>query len=274
MEHAAITRFQKIVRDYYASHGRHDLPWRLPEDDGSFDPYKIWVSEIMLQQTQVIRCIPIYRKLIYRYPTVFDLAAAPLSDVLVAWNGLGYNRRAKYLHQAAQMVVQDFGGTFPHDPLQLTKLPGVGKNTAAAIAAYAFNEPVVFVETNIRTVFIHHFFKDDTGIPDTAILELVGQTLDRQNPRIWYWALMDYGSFLKKSVGNLNTLSKHYTKQSPFQGSRRQIRGQVLRLLAGGPQPSAKLKRQIPDERLDVVLAELTAEGFIGREGSTYQLGA
>lgn len=306
MKQAAVTAFQDTVWEYYRAHGRHDLPWRIPEADGNFDPYKILVSEVMLQQTQVIRCIPIYRKLIYRFPSVFDLAAAPLSDVLIAWSGLGYNRRAKFLHQAAQMLVRDFGGTFPHELHELVKLPGVGKNTAGAIMAYAFNAPVAFLETNIRTVFIHHFFQDKANISDLDILELVrptlpgkgkeqsdgaiysspGTTIIEQSARgyiypagvspyrTWYWALMDYGSFLKKSVGNLNKLSKQYAKQSAFQGSRRQIRGQVLRLLATGSKTPAELAHHITDTRLPAVLDSLTREGLVGQKNGSYQLGS
>jgi A/G-specific adenine glycosylase len=273
MERAAIIEFRKTVWDYYEVHGRYDLPWRVPEADGSFDPYKILISEVMLQQTQVIRCIPIYQKLIYQFSTVSSLAAAPLSEVLIAWSGLGYNRRAKYLHQAAQMVVGDFNGKFPRSEAELVKLPGVGTNTAGAIMAYAFNEPVVFIETNIRTVFIHHFFKGEADIPDTAIAKLVEQTLDTQNPRVWYWALMDYGSFLKKSVGNLNTLSKHYVKQSPLEGSHRQIRGQVLRLLATTPLAKVALVHHIPDVRLPEILLELENEQLITQDAGVYRLG-
>ena len=273
MRPAAIEAFQNVVWAYYEAHGRHDLPWRIPEPDGSFDPHKVLVSEIMLQQTQVARVMPKYQNLIYRFPTVELLAAAPLREVLKEWNGLGYNRRAKFLHQAAQVVVRDFGGNFPEDIQELVKLPGVGKNTAGAVLAYAFNKPVSFIETNIRTVYIHHFFKDQADIPDTAIVELATQTLDRQNPRVWYWALMDYGTYLKRTVENLNKLSKHYNRQTPFEGSRRQVRGKVLRLLASGPLTTHALRDSIADERLDDVLRGLSSEGLIRRSGDSYRLG-
>src|SRR5258708_5455020 len=178
--------FIQTVWAYYAAYGRHDLPWRRPEADGSFDAYKILVSEVMLQQTQVQRVIPKYHEFLRQFPTLRVLDNAPLGQVLVAWQGLGYNRRAKFLWQAAQMAGQDFGGHMLRDQKQLERLPGVGVNTARAILAYAFNEPVVFIETNIRTVFIHHFFKDETDIPDAAIRELVAQTLDHTKPRGWY----------------------------------------------------------------------------------------
>lgn len=263
--------FRETVWQYYKNHGRHDLPWRLPEADGRFDPYKILVSEIMLQQTQVGRVIPKYQQFLEQFPSFEALAAAPLDAVLRVWNGLGYNRRAKFLRACAQQVVAERGGELPSTSAQLVKLPGIGPNTAGAILAYALNQPVVFIETNIRTVYIHHFFADQQSISDRLILDLVTQTVP-DNAREWYWALMDYGTFLKQTVGNLNTLSKHYSKQSRFVGSKRQIRGQVLRLLAARPQTANELQNAIPDERLPVVLAELTTEGFIVQSGMAYQL--
>src|SRR5215471_3425360 len=170
-------QFCKLVFEYYQNHGRHDLPWRLPDSNGSFHPYKILVSEIMLQQTQVPRVLPKFKDFIGQFPTIQSLAQAPLKDVLVAWQGLGYNRRAKFLWQAAQAIIQDSEGTVPSTESDLVKLPGIGKNTAGAISAYAFNQPAIFIETNIRTVFIHHFFKDQVDVPDKALLGLVGATL-------------------------------------------------------------------------------------------------
>ena len=247
---------------YYQAHGRHDLPWRQPEPDGSFDPYKILVSEIMLQQTQVSRVIPKYREFLSRFPSFEILAAAPLGEVLKVWNGLGYNRRAKYLWQAAQKVASDYRGQLPDRVEALTALPGIGANTAGAILAYAFNLPRPFIETNIRTVFIYHCYADAPAVSDRQILDLVSATLPA-HPREWYWALMDYGSHLKQAVGNLNMLSKHYTKQSRFEGSRRQIRGQILRLLAQRPHTNAELSEHLADERLAAVLQDLEQEGFI-----------
>jgi A/G-specific adenine glycosylase len=269
---SAIQQFQADVYDYYDQHGRHDLAWRLGEPDGSFDPYKILVSELMLQQTQVVRVTPKYAAFLKQFPTVAKLAAVPLGDVLRVWTGLGYNRRAKYLHLAAQHVMADNAGQFPRTQLELTKLPGVGMNTAGAIMAYAYNEPVVFIETNIRTVFIHHFFHDQTMITDDAIRVLVTDTLDQENPRLWYWALMDYGSHLKRTVGNLSTASTLYTKQSQFQGSRRQIRGQILRLLGNGPLTISQLIDHISDERLMSTLSELVAEGLVHKQAESYTL--
>jgi A/G-specific adenine glycosylase len=260
-----IHHFQKLVQDYYRDHGRHDMPWRQPP----FDPYKILVSEIMLQQTQVSRVTPKFTAFLQRFPTASALAAAPLADVLAAWSGLGYNRRAKFLWQAAQQI----HGAFPTTVEELVKLPGVGPNTAGAVAAYAFNQPAVFIETNIRTVFIHHFFKDQLDVPDSAILALVAETLPA-NPREWYWALMDYGAYLKLTVGNLNRVSKSYARKSRFAGSLRQLRGEVLRLLIAGPLSAADLQQAIADERLPSVLQQLEQEQLVSFQNDVYQLGS
>jgi A/G-specific adenine glycosylase len=259
----AAASFQTMVREYYRTQGRHDLPWRQADLNGSFDSYKIMVSELMLQQTQVSRVRPKYQAFLRTFPTLATLAEAPLAEVLRAWSGLGYNRRAKFLQQAAQRIMHDYQGEFPHEVSELQKLPGIGPNTAGAIAAYAFNEPVVFIETNIRSVFINYFFEDQTAISDQAIRELVAETLDRQQPREWYWALMDYGSYLKQTVGNPNQRSRHYTKQSKFAGSRRQIRGQVIKLLSQKPYQVTELAQVIPDERLDGVVQDLLQEALI-----------
>lgn len=262
--------FLEVLWTHYAAAGRSGLPWRLPEADGSFDPYKILVSELMLQQTQVSRVIPKYEAFLSSFPTLKVLAGASLGEVLRAWQGLGYNRRAKFLWQAAQIV--DNLNHFPNTPEALVKLPGIGKNTAGAILAYAFNQPAPFVETNVRTVYIHHFFAERTEVSDKEILEVLGQTLDREHVREFYWALMDYGSHLKTKVGNVNKASKHYVKQSAFHGSRRQIRGQVLRVLGDGSKSATEIARHIPDERLQAVLAELVAERLILQKQKHYSL--
>jgi A/G-specific adenine glycosylase len=267
---AEVQKFQKELMDYYAQHGRHSLPWRLPEANGSFDPYKILVSEIMLQQTQVPRVIPKYHGFLAMFPTAEALARAELGQVIRAWSGLGYNRRAKYFHETAKAITTL--GYFPQTITQLVKLPGVGKNTAGAVLAYAFNQPALFIETNIRTAYIYHFFSGQMSVTDTAIIDLLEQTLDEDNPREFYWGLMDYGSFLKTKIGNLNKLSKNYSKQSSFHGSKRQIRGQLLKLLAEDAKTLKELKISIADERLQSVLEELTTEGLIRRAGQTYHL--
>jgi A/G-specific adenine glycosylase len=257
-----IRDFQAILAEHFDARGRHELPWRL-----TTDPYEIMVSELMLQQTQVSRVIPKYHEFLKRFPTTQSLAAASLGDVLRAWQGLGYNRRAKFLWQAAQQI----GGKFPDTLEGLVALPGIGKNTAGAILAYAYNRPSVFVETNVRTVYIHHFFHDAGGVNDKEIEELVVQTIT-DNPRGFYWSLMDYGTYLKQTVGNKNTQSKHYAKQSPFEGSRRQVRGAVLRTLASRGYSADQLAAHINDQRTHEIIAELTAEGFIAKTDNIYHL--
>lgn len=272
MDAQETRQFTALLRDSYNRHGRHDMPWRLPDAGGRFNPYKILVSELMLQQTQVSRVTPKYQAFMQQFPAVQDLAGAPLAEVLTAWSGLGYNRRAKFLWIAAQAVVNDHAGRFPETADELQKLPGVGSGTAGAIMAYAYNYPALFVETNIRTVYIHHFFADSTGVTDKQILELLELTLDKERPREFYWSLMDYGAYLKQTVGNLNALSNTYARQSTFQGSRRQIRGQVLRLLLRQPYTIAELTGIIDDERLAAVMEELQREQFVTRRVNTYYL--
>lgn len=264
--------FQETVWEYYRQHGRAGLPWRQPRGDGSFDAYAIVVSELMLQQTQVARVIPKFEAFMARFPTVDALASAPLAAVITAWSGLGYNRRAKFLWLAAQAVRDVHAGMVPDSHDALVALPGIGPNTAGAVLAYAYNQPVIFVETNIRTVFIHHFFTGSSAVSDKELLPLLAQTLPPHEAREWYWALMDYGSFLKQTVGNTSRASAHYSRQSVFAGSRRQIRGQVLRILTAGPHPIRDLHAMLPDDRLESVLEDLAGEGLIRCTARTCQL--
>jgi A/G-specific adenine glycosylase len=245
--------FTEIVWSYYREHGRHDLLWR-----NTSDPYKILVSELMLQQTQVERVIPKYEVFLKAFPTVRRLAAAPLGDVLRLWQGLGYNRRAKYVHETAKVVTGEWKGKFPRTKKELESLPGVGSYTAGAIMAFAYNEPVILIETNVRQVYIHHFYKLKTDIRDSDILELIEKTVSEDNPREWYWALMDYGAFLKRQHGNLVRQSKHYVKQSQFQGSDRQIRGAIITVLTTSTKP---LTQKLVETRLVEVRPRLEVEG-------------
>ena len=272
-----IEDFVEIVWDYYAKHGRA-LPWRQAEADGCYDPYKILVSELMLQQTQVTRVVPKYHSFLQQFPTLKALAQASLGDVLRAWQGLGYYRRAKFLWQSAKMIMADYSGAFPSDRNKLTNLPGVGTETAGAIVVYAFDQPAVFIETNVRTALIHHFFREQDAVSDRQlrpvmteiVMHVVGQ---HESPREFYWALMDYGSHLKLAIGNAAQRSKHYTKQSKFVGSKRQIRGQILRTLSQDEYVSLKqLQRHITDERLQAVLSDLCSEGLIVGQNNLYHL--
>ena len=271
-----MDEFARTVWSYYEHSGRHDLPWRLPTANNTFDPYGIMVSELMLQQTQVARVVPKFEVFLAAFPTVDDLARAPLREVLEIWSGLGYNRRAKFLHQAAQDIVQRFGGRVPDNQADLVSLPGIGANTAGAILAYAYDQPTMFVETNIRTVMFRHFFQDANKVSDAEVGQKVTETLQRlakgQSPRTWYWALMDYGTHLKQTTPDVIQKSQHYKKQSAFQGSARQIRGQVLRLLVR-PHSFVEIQQAIQDERLPKILGDLEQEQLISHIDGQYHLG-
>ncbi|MFO8064799.1 MAG: A/G-specific adenine glycosylase [Spirochaetota bacterium] len=252
--------FRRLILDFYERYGRR-MPWRETRD-----PYRIFVSEIMLQQTQVSRVTEKYPEFLQRFPSFSALAGAELKEVLAAWQGLGYNRRAKFLQQAAALVVSRHGGVLPRDTRELVALPGVGANTAGSVAAFAYNEPVVFIETNIRRVFLYFYFREAQDVHDRDILSLVAQTLDREQPRRWYYALMDYGAMLSKWVPNPNRRSAHYARQSPFENSNRQIRGRLLRVLGDeGSLEAAELPDTIgfSAERVHAVLDSLEKEGFI-----------
>ena len=244
------------------------MPWR--EDTR---PYYVLVSELMLQQTQVPRVVPKFLAFIERFPDEKTLAKASLADVLKLWQGLGYNRRAKFLHEAAKMIVSEFGGRFPTNESDLLRLPGVGKNTAGAIQAYAFNQPALYVETNVRTVYIHHFFADNFAVDDTQILELLAQTIDRENPRAFYQSLMDYGSWLKSQGVRNNAQSRHYKKQSPLQGSIREVRGQIVKVLSEQSLTEPILRRRVTaDERFEHALRTLVDDGLVTKNGNRLYL--
>ncbi|HME45341.1 MAG TPA: winged helix-turn-helix transcriptional regulator, partial [Syntrophorhabdales bacterium] len=253
----------------YNEHGR-ELPWRQTQN-----PYRILVSEMMLQQTQVDRVLEKYPAFVRQFPNFRALADAYLRDVLAAWQGLGYNRRAVSLKKIGEIVTEKHGGRLRADVDFLRGLPGIGHNTACAILAFAFNRPVVFIETNIRTVFIHFFFADRNDVRDSEILPLVEQTLDRESSHRFYSALMDYGTMLKKIHGSINPKSAHYQKQSPFKGSDRQVRGMLLKHLLGNPNSSQSdmaEKVGIAAQRLQQVLKNLQAEGFVRESNGLYSI--
>ena len=229
----------------------------------------------MLQQTQVERVVPYYKSFLKRFPTVQKLAEAPLRDVLTLWQGLGYNRRAKMLHQAAKAVVEEYGGKFPKTAQELEKLPGIGAYTAGAVAAFAYNHDGIFVETNIRTVVTHHFFSDQEMVPDSDVRAVLEKMHPVGQARDWYAALMDYGAHLKRSGVRINARAKGYTKQSKFAGSAREVRGAILRLLAGGPATRAQLYKLFDTARNPQIieqLEKLQTEGMIARNGARYSL--
>lgn len=263
------TAFQKTLLTYYAAHGR-TLPWRT-----TYDPYAILVSEFMLQQTQTERAAEKYTHWLTIFPTVQDLAQASFMQVLEQWVGLGYNRRARFLHQCAQAIVEKYSGIVPCCPETLQTLPGIGSYTAAAVSTFAYNKPNVFIETNIRAVFIFFFFKHRTSVSDKEILPHIQASLYTDNPRLWYYALMDYGAALKKKIVNPNRKSSHYTKQSRFEGSVRQARGAVIRsLTAHEAQEYTALYDAVQAERLlfDKALKSLIREGFVCEKNGVYSI--
>jgi len=263
-------QFQQLIYEYFQNHPR-SLPWR-----STIDPYQIMVSEVMLQQTQVERVLPKYGAFLDRFPTVAALAEAPLADVLALWQGLGYNRRGMMLQRAAAEIMVRHDGAVPDAVADLVRLPGIGAYTAGAIAAFAFSHPTPFIETNIRSVFIHIFFHDRTAVSDSEILPLVEQTMDRNNIRDWYNALMDYGAMLKKSTPNPSRRSRGHNRQSPFRGSNREIRGEILRLLLETPGLSAGEIQERSDKdgvRLRAMLGALVREGLLRERDDGYWIG-
>lgn len=262
--------FVKIIKDYYAKHKRH-FSWRETEN-----PYYIFVSEVMLQQTQTARVIDKYAHFIRKFPDFKTLAEAPLVEVLAEWQGLGYNRRGKYLKQSAQLVTDHYMGKVPDDPEVLIDFPGIGPNTAASIITFSYNKPIPFIETNVRSVYLHFFFQDQTGIHDKELFPFIESTLDQKNPRDWYYALMDYGVMLKKQHVNPSRKSKHHAKQSKFEGSDRQIRGAIVKTLTLVPaqiegilidQICLHPQIQTDPERVARILEDLIDEKLVSRSG-------
>lgn len=264
-------QFQQLIYQYFRSNPRL-LPWR-----STTDPYRIMVSEVMLQQTQVERVLPKYEAFLARFPTVTALAQAPLADVLALWQGLGYNRRGMMLKRAAEEIMERHGGVVPDLPADLVRLSGIGAYTAGAIAAFAYGHATPFIETNIRSVFIHFFFPERTDVRDSEILPLVEQTMDRNCIRDWYNALMDYGVMLKKSTPNPSRRSSGHSIQTPFRGSNREIRGQILKLLLEMPGLSAAEIVQRSDKdgmRLREMLGALVCEGLLQERDGGYRVGS
>ncbi len=262
-----IKIFQDKIKNFYKKYKRN-FPWRK-----SISSYRTVVSEIMLQQTQVSRVMTKFPEFIRSFPNFKQLSQAPLRDILKVWHGMGYNRRAKYLKSIAEIVTKKYHGRLPKTPDELIKLPGIGPNTASSIIAFAYNKPVVFIETNIRSVYIHEFFPNKTDVNDTDLMPLIEQTLDIKHPHDWYNALMDYGTKIKSENKNPNRKSKHYTKQSKFKGSDRQIRGMILKLLTEHEKLSKNMiikKLDKDPDRVKRILDELLREAMIVKNKHSY----
>ena len=319
-----------------------DLPWR-----NTCDPYEIWLSEVMLQQTQVARVEQRWGTWLERFPSVEALAAAPVAEVLAAWQGMGYNRRALALKSAAEKIVAEHGGVFPQKTEELVALPGIGPATAQGIRSFAFNLPGVYLETNVRSVFLHAFFPDAVGVPDRELVPLIatncpdapagscgdvaapdaagdvaaaaggvmaaeggagsaGRASRRSRkaplppfatpqdaddtPRAWYYALLDYGAYLKQTLPNPSRRSAAHTRQSAFEGSVRQKRAELVRLLLADREDgaegstaaelAARLSAVEQDAGrppvefalVDELLVKLATEGFCLREDGRWRI--
>lgn len=247
-----------------------ELPWRNIDD-----PYEVLVSEIMLQQTQVSRVEKHWQRFLELFPTLNALAAADVSLVLENWQGLGYNRRALALKRTAERCAAEYGGELPAEEAQLLALPGIGKATAGGVMAFAFQKPTLYLETNVRTVFLHELFPDIEGVSDKTLEPLVLATCSKNDPRGWYYALLDYGAYLKSITVNPSRRSKHYTKQSTFEGSKRQKRAELVRIVLANPGISVEEAKQaldrfeqekgrppVEDDLFINLIESLTTEGF------------
>lgn len=264
-----IKKFQNTIVAYYQKEGR-DFPWRRTRD-----PYSILVSEVMLQQTQTHRVLDKYALFLKTFPTVRALARASVRDIFVVWQGLGYNRRALMLHEAAQIITKEFRGAFPKSVELLKTLPGVGHATASAVAAFAFDKQSVFIETNIRAVYIHFFFRNRRKVRDEELLPIIQKTLPRSHVREWYYALMDYGVLLKKKYDNPSRRSAHCARQSRFEGSNRQLRGAILKACIGTPYLRIEdlyQKFDFDNDRILKNIIKLEEEGFIKKCGKNLVL--
>lgn len=265
---ATASQVNQQIWEYYKTHKR-DFPWRE-----TTNPYYILVSEIMLQQTQTSRVVDYYRRFIRKFPSVLSLATCSQTELLQLWQGLGYNRRALFLKRAAEQITSEFHGVVPSKLTDLTKLPGVGANTAGAVLAYAFNQKVVFIETNIRKTITYFYFKNQEVVSDTEIAKKIKILLKNERSiREWYWAVVDYGAMLGRLKIITNNRSAHYVRQSKFEGSFRQIRAAVLRaVLDNSPITLGRLLQLLPftENQLSKALSQLIVEGFLSEEAGKF----
>lgn len=263
--------FKSYILTFYEQNKR-DFAWRFVDD-----PYYVVVSEIMLQQTQTARVIAKFEEFIRAFPTIYDLASASVSEVLRVWVGLGYNRRGIALYQIAKSVVANYGGVVPNEPEILRTFKGIGPATAASITAFAYNKPTIFIETNIRTVYLYTFFNKEDNVPDSHLLPLIQATVYHENPRLWYYALMDYGVYLKKKYKNPSRKSKHHAIQSKFEGSLRQVRGACISLLVQNHKLTKNnfmLISGYEEEKVTLALNDLLKENIINLKDDFYQFPA
>lgn len=266
-----LGRIRNGLLEWFEENAR-DLPWRRTRD-----PYAILVSEVMLQQTQVDRVLPYYTRFLERFPTVEDLAAASTADVIRIWSGLGYNRRAVNLQRAARAVVDELGGSFPDDPAALKKLPGIGAYTAGAIAAFAHERDVAFLDTNMRRVISRVIFGSELARESDAI-EAANTLLPPGHGWTWNQALIEFGALqctarrpaciicpLRDECAAYPTMQvalqlkssrSSQAKTEPFESTTRFYRGRIVEALRALPE----------DEPVGIPLPEL---GLRVREGFT-----
>ena len=276
----SLEDFQRKVKAMGEEHHR-ELPWRYIDD-----PYAVLVSEVMLQQTQVKRVLDYWPRFMRTFPSIDALASSEVSLVLEMWQGLGYNRRALALRKSAEICSRDYKGNLPVSYDELVALPGIGPATAAGVLSFALQKPSMYLETNVRTVFLHELFPGECDVHDKLIEPLVRLSCPSVDPRSWYYALLDYGAYLKATNPNPSRRSKHHSKQSKFEGSRRQKRAEILRMVLTSegmaePQIVRELadferehKREAPDESLvEDILSDLLSEGFLRFENGLYSVG-
>jgi A/G-specific adenine glycosylase len=276
MEPSRLHRGKEALLDWYEPR-RDAYPWRSTRD-----PYRVLVSEVMLQQTQASRVVPLYGSFLRRFPSVRALARASRRDVLLAWEGLGYNRRAVSLSDAARDVVRAHGGHLPSDPAALQRLPGIGPYTSAAVASIAFGVPVAAVDTNSRRIVARVFEgRDPIACSRDQIHVLAQAWLDRSDPGAWNQALMDLGREVCRprprcetcplaSVCCFRTSGREPAaprpRQGSFEGSMRQVRGAVVQALrsqaSATPGGLARLTGHELD-RVEGAVGALLAEGLV-----------
>lgn len=235
------------------------------------DPYAVLLSEIMLQQTQTARVERYFEDWMQRFPSIDALSAASTTDILSAWQGLGYNRRGLMLKKLADEVAETRAGALPETYEEMLKLPGVGPATAAGVMAFAHNMPSAYLETNVRTVVLHELMPEHDEVSDKIVTEIVKRASVCAgelgiDARAWNYALLDYGVWLKKNYPNPSRRSKHHTKQSKFEGSHRQKRAALLREILSQPGMNvSELEARLPwslDE-FEEALNDLLKEGFV-----------
>jgi len=255
--------FQRIVMGFYKD-SRRPFAWRETRD-----PYNILVSEVMLQQTQTSRVEDRYPIFLRKFPTVRALARASQAEVLQAWEGLGYYRRAQNLHRAAIAVLENYAGQMPQSFDELVALPGIGHYTAAAVSVFAFEKPVPMIETNIRSVYLYAFCQGRCGVSDRELMQLIHDTMDAKRCRDWFYALMDFGVVLKRARPGINAQSKHHAKQSKFEGSDRQIAAAILKLVVANKRGVAvsEIQKHVnaDADRVEKAVTRLERDGLIRR---------